>query len=422
MAYEALFEPIEIGSTVLKNRYGMAPCNFLFQDWTGNMTDEDIAYYVARARGGSGVCIVGAILNTDFGKKYANIPWLYLTGIEHVPGMAMLAESIRVAGSQPFIQLLPSTGSRATPMSGAQPIAPSAGVTYQFGTDESHGAASRILKNRLKGKWLKEEYTKHPEPREITVEEMQQLIDEAARNSKLAVLSGFEGVELHLCHHYILDQFRDPRFNKRTDKYGGSLENRNRFIVEYAAACIESIREEREDMTIGVRVGSECGGSGGYTIEDTKYLAGQLQELGIDYWHTTIGFPPIPRAKMDAPEDGGYLGWSRELKKVLSVPVMTPGVHSPDLALQAVREGWTDIVTQGRTLVADPELPNKVQQNRVQDIAACTKCNLCWVGFELCLPGRCEVNPEMGREKYNPKYILTEGFKGPEMLPHVLRK
>lgn len=422
MAYEALFEPIEIGSTLLKNRYGMAPCNFLFQDWTGMVTDEDIAYYVARAKGGSSVCIVGAILVTEMGKELANIPWIYMTGIEHVPGLSMLAESIRVGGSQPFMQILPSTGSRATPMSGAQPVAPSADIEYVFGTDESHGAASRILKNRLQGRWLKQEYTKHPVPREITTDEMQQLIKESAHNAKLAVLAGYSGIELHLCHHYILDQFRDPRFNKRTDKYGGSRENRHRFILEYASACIESIREERPDFTIGVRVGSECGGSGGYTLDDTKWLAGALQEMGIDYWHTSIGFPPLPRCKMDAPEDGGYLDWSRELKKVLKVPVMTPGVHSPDLAEQAIREGWTDIVSQGRTLVADAELPNKVQQNRVQDIVKCTKCNLCWVGFELCLPGRCEVNAELGREKYNPKYILTEGFHGPEMLPHVLRK
>src|SRR5512136_2721157 len=126
MAYDKLFEPIQIGSTVLKNRYGMAPCNFLFQDWTGDVTEEDIAYYVARAMGGASVVTVGAVLTTEIGKRLANIPWLYLTGIEHVPGMAMLAESIRVAGSAAFIQLLPSTGSRATPMSGEQPVAPTA--------------------------------------------------------------------------------------------------------------------------------------------------------------------------------------------------------------------------------------------------------------------------------------------------------
>jgi 2,4-dienoyl-CoA reductase-like NADH-dependent reductase (Old Yellow Enzyme family) len=328
-----------------------------------------------------------------------------------------------VAGSKAFMQILPASGSRGRPMrDGVQPIAPSAGIEYVFSTDQSHGQAETILKNRIHGKWIKEKYMSHPKPREITVEEMQQMIKEAAHNAKLAVLAGFDGVEMHLCHHYILDQFRDPRFNKRTDKYGGSLENRNRFILEYAEAVIKSLREERSDFTIGVRVGSECGETGGYTLDDTKVLAAQLQDLGIDYWHTTHGFPPIPDAKMDSKKDGGFLQWSRELKKVLKVPVFTPGVHSPELAEEAVTKGWTDVVSQGRTLVADPELPKKVKENRVKDINKCVKDNLCWVGFDLCLPGRCSVNPELGREKYNPKYILTEGFKGAKMLPHVCRK
>jgi 2-enoate reductase len=262
----------------------------------------------------------------------------------------------------------------------------------------------------------------HPKPREITVEEMEQLIKEAAQNAKLAVLAGYDGIEMHLCHHYILDQFRDPRFNKRTDKYGGSRENRHRFIIEYADAVIKSLREERSDFTIGVRVGSECGETGGYTLDDTKWLAAQLQELGIDYWHTTFGFPPIPDVKMDNKQDGGFLQWSGELKKVLKVPVLTPSVHSPQLAEEAVTKGWTDVVALGRPLVADPELPKKVKENRIKDINKCKKDNLCWVGFDLCLPGRCSTNPELGREKYNPKYQLTKGFKGAKMIPYVCRK
>ena len=423
MTYEKLFEPIKIGSTELKHRYVMAPCNFLFTNWEGLIDEEDIAYYVARAMGGASVCIVGAILCTELGKQVQNIPWPYLTGIEHVPGMTMLAESIHVAGSKAFMQILPASGSRAHPVhDGVQPIAPTGGITYVFATDQSHGQAETILKNRMHGKWLTEKFMSHPKPREITVDEMQQLIKESAQNAKLAILSGFDGVELHLCHHYILDQFRDPRFNKRTDKYGGSLENRNRFILEYAEAVIKSLREERPDFTIGVRVGSECGETGGYTLDDTKVLAAQLQDMGIDYWHTTHGFPPIPEAKMDAKVDGGFLNWSKELKKVLKVPVFTPGIHSPELAEEAVSKGWTDVVGLGRVLVADPEFPNKVKENRIADIHECKKDNLCWVGFDLCLPGRCSVNPELGREKYNPKYQLTEGFKGARILPHVLRK
>lgn len=423
MPYEHLFEPLTIGSTELKNRYVMAPCNFLFTDWTGLITEEDIAYYVARAMGGSSLCIVGAVLCTELGKEVANIPWPYITGIEHVPGLTMLAESIHVAGSKAIIQILPASGSRGNPMrDDVQPIAPSAGIDYVFSTDQSHGQAEAIIKRRMYGRWLKEKYMAHPTPREITREEMHQLITESAHNAKLAVLSGFDGVELHLCHHYILDQFRDPRFNKRTDEYGGSRENRHRFILEYAEAVIKSLREERRDFTVGVRVGSECGDEGGYTIEDTLWLAEKLQELGIDYWSTTAGFPPIPDCRMDSKVDGGFLQWSRKLRDAVKVPILTASVHSPDLAEEAVAKGWTDMIGLGRALVADPDLPNKVKEDRVADITKCNKDNLCWVGFDLCLPGRCSQNPQMGREKYNPRYLLTEGFKGAKMLPYVLRK
>lgn len=424
MAYEKLFEPLKVGSTELKNRYVMAPCNFLFPDWTGLITETDIAYYVARAKGGAGLCIVGAILCTDIGKPVANIPWPYLTSIEHVPGMTMLAESIHVAGAKTIAQILPASGSRGNPMrDDVQPFAPSEDIDYVFGTDQSHGQAETILKNRIKGKWLTAKYLTHPKPRAIKVSEMQTLIEESAKNAKLAVLSGFDGVELHLCHHYILDQFRDPRFNKRTDQYGPqSWESRHRFILEYASAVIKSLREEREDFTIGVRVGSECGGTGGYTIDDTKKLAEKLQEMGIDYWSTTAGFPPIPGCRMDDKEDGGFLGWSRRLRDVVKVPILTASVHSPDLAEAALKEGITDMIGLGRPLVADPDLPNKVRENRLDDIVKCKKDNLCWVGFDLCLPGRCSANAELGRERYNPKYILTEGFKGAAMLPYVCRK
>ena len=84
------------------------------------------------------------------------------------------------------------------------------------------------------------------------------------------------------------------------------------------------MKEERSDFAVGVRVGSECGGEGGYTFDDTKWLAGQLQGLGIDYWHTQLGFPPLPEVSSGSKQDGGYLRWSRELKEILKMPVLTP--------------------------------------------------------------------------------------------------
>ena len=422
MAFEKLFDLLKIGSLEIKNRYGMAPINSMFNDWTGMVSDEDIAFWIARAKGGVGLIIVGSVLCTELGRKLASHQWIHMTGIEHVPRLALLAENIHLCGAKAFIQILPSPGSRARPVSGEMPIAPSADVVYGYADEKAHQIADTLLTKGLTGRWLQEMYTSYPRPREVTEEEINKIIEESAQNAKWAVLAGYDGIEIHTCHHYIVDQFRDPRFNKRTDKYGGNRENRHRFLVEFVDAINGSVKEEKPDFIVGVRVGSECWSDGGYTFDDTKWLAGQLQELGIDYWHTTTGFPLLPAMRRDPKQDGEYLHWSGELKKILRIPVLTPRIHSPFLAEEAVTKGLTDMIMMARPLMADPEFPKKVMENRVEDIKQCKKDEYCRVTELLCLPRRCSVNPELGREKFNPKYQVREGFKGEEMLPYVLRE
>ena len=117
---------------------------------------------------------------------------------------------------------------------------------------------------------------------------------ETARNCKLAVLAGFDGVEVHACHHYLVDMFRDPRFNKRTDEYGGSADNRNRFPLELTEAVLKSVKEERPDMVVGIRIGCDTIAARpwedqvGYTFEETKVFAKQLEDIGVDFIHVNL--------------------------------------------------------------------------------------------------------------------------------------
>ena len=173
-------------------------------------------------------------------------------------------------------------------------------------------------------------------------------------------------------------------------------------------------------MVVGVRLSCTCG-EGGYDFEETKRLALQLQELGIDYYHATGGPPPVPGQKR---KDGALLEYTKELTKILKVPVITPSVREPELAEQAVVEGWTDMVSTAHPMIADPEFVNKVKENRLDDINKCTACGLCQVGdpMGIVLPARCSVNPEVGFERYNPKYQIRKGFSKANMLPYVLRK
>ena len=112
---------------------------------------------------------------------------------------------------------------------------------------------------------------------------------------------------------------------------------------------------------------------------------------------------------------------AKELKKILKIPVMMPNCHKPDIALEAITNGTADIIALGRPMMADPNYVNKVKQNRVKDINKCQKDNFCFIPFRLGLPGRCQANPELGRERYNPKYWVKEGYHKTEMFPEVLK-
>jgi len=426
MPFEKLFEPIQIGSVKIKNRFAYAPTNHVFQNWDGDrMDEEELAYYTARAMGGIGLMIYGAILSTRFGVPYMQHPWKFCYDIAHVPGLSILAENIRIAGSVPFIQLLqvPSSGGRN--WTGIQPVAPSAvmGVEPPYRGTPSQ----QIILKQIGDSWAAHNVGGTSDctmAREITPDEIQTVIKENTHACRLATLAGFDGIELHLCHGYLTSEFRDPRMNKRTDKYGGSEENRHRFLLELTDEAIRAAKGENRNMVVGARVDTTCYG-GGYDFEDTKRLALELQEVGLDYYHLTGGPDPVPGGPESAQRrDGMLLDYAKELKKLLKIPVITPSVHDLKLAEQAITEGWTDMVSNAHQFIADPQFVNKVKKNRLDDIIECDRCGFCGTRGPsgLDLPARCGVNPEVGFERYNPKYQIRKGFTKAGMLPHVLRK
>lgn len=429
MAYEKLFEPIEICGHNIKNRYAAAALNYLnssLNPYDGTVSEEDIAYHVARAVGGVGMIVAGAMCPTQLGVKMKAHPFIHMNHESQVPALYQLTEAVHLAGAKVVVQVLPSMGGRGTPINGEAPVSPTGGIPYPG----SLANMFPVVKDRIEktlGPWFKKRLLGVPVPREIKYDEIQTLIAETAENCKLAIWAGFDGVEVHACHHYLVDEFRDPMRNKRTDQYGGSEENRNRLIIELVDAVLKSVKPERKDFMIGVRIGPEqpkvLNGVeyNGYTWEETKRLAKQLEDLGLDYFHLTLGIPPVEPAFVPQEKDGQLLHYSQELKSILKIPVITPMVHDPDLALKAVSEGMTDMISLGRPFMADPDFVNKVKENKVKEINECKREGLCWINQSLVLPGRCTVNPELGREKYNPRYQILKGFKGAGMIAPMLR-
>ncbi len=419
MAFEKLFEPIQVGSLEVKNRYAYAPAN-TFESWQGIITEQEIAYYTARAMGGTGMVIVGAYLSSRFGVPYCQHPWMYCFDITHLTGLVPLAQNIRLAGAAAICQLLPVPSSLGQNWAGIQPVAPSA-VEHIRPKGWLRPTLDKLIQQRMPNSVVLRtmgQGASNSIPREITFDEIQTVIKENTLACRLAAIAGFDGIELHMCHGYLVDEFRDPRMNKRSDMYGGNEENRNRLLLELAEHGIRAAKEENPTIVIGLRLGCQCG-PGGYDFEETKRLALRMQELGVEYFHVTYAEGgPAPHSVPF--QDGILLQFGRELKKILKIPVMTSSIHDPKLAEKAVAEGQTDLVSTARCMVADCNYVNKVKENRVKDIIKCTDCGSCTGLLEVGL--RCPHNPEVGREKYNPKYQIREGFTGAAFLHPALQR
>ena len=235
-------------------------------------------------------------------------------------------------------------------------------------------------------------------PHELTTDEVQERIQWFVDAAGRAQEAGLDGVEMHAAHQYLIASFLSPVTNQRKDKYGGTLENRFRFLSETIEATRKAVGE---DFPVWSRVnGQEYGFEGGLTIDETKQMVPELEKAGSDAIHVSGygAFSSAIRAPIcDIP---GYLvALAAEVKKVSRVPVIAVGRLDVDLGESLVKEGKADFVAIGRRLIADPEYPNKAAANKFEDIIPCINCMEC---IERPVKeGRgmaCAVNATTGRE------------------------
>jgi NADPH-dependent 2,4-dienoyl-CoA reductase/sulfur reductase-like enzyme len=236
-------------------------------------------------------------------------------------------------------------------------------------------------------------------PRELDLDEIDLIQDsfaEAARRTKQA---GLDGVELHGAHGYLMDQFLSPITNKRTDIYGGSLENRALFALE----TLQRVKEKvGEDFVVGYRMSADEFMPCGLRIEETAFFARMLSNAGVDYLNVTAGiYETLPEFIQPVYIPRAYLvPYAEAIKKIVDVPVLTVGSLIFDEGEQALKEGKADLVALGRALIADPQIPKKLLEGKKDDIRPCIRGNEgCLSRFFTGQAIRCEVNPECGREK-----------------------
>lgn len=370
-----LFSPAKIGNLELKNRVMKAPQSSGMSNMDGTVSERLIRYYRKQAAGGSAMIIVEYAYVDDIGAKSAHCH-LGISSNEHIPGLAWLAENIREQGAIPAIQIEHCGRQKFL---GTQPIC----------------APSAIPWPKL---W--DQYGIQAVPHELTIEEIQDIVSAFGDAALRAKKAGFELVEIHGAHGYLLTNFFSPTTNHRTDLYGGSLENRMRIYVQ----IVRDVRKKvGPDFPVTIRLSGTDYEPDGFPIEDTIALAKVLEKEGIDAFHISGGdhhmmihqVSPmaIPRC---------YNVWAAEaIKKEVSVPVIASGsITMPELAEEIIASGKGDFVGLGRPLWADPEWPMKAEQGRPEDIRPCIRCN------EGCLERTffnykaitCAVNPIISRE------------------------
>lgn len=371
-----LFEPLRIGKLELPNRVVMAPMEVA----VGLRGRRARAYYGERARGGVGTIITAAIAADFFASDEA---WSEAGGLKNfIEGVHGLIDEIHRHGTKIGVQLWYGNrypAYKAARERGGERVAPS----------------PRIGKTE----WWEEP----GQLRELREDEIQDIISKFALAAKGVKEAGFDFVELHGAHCYLLCQFFSPRYNQRRDRYGGDLQGRMRFGVE----CVEAIRKEvGPDFPIFYRLGAWEDLPDGVRLEESAIFARELEKAGVDVLdisvasgiepqaHEEFRVSPLKKAPM------GTFAWIAEaIKKEVKVPVVAVGrFNSHKVAEEALVKGKADLIAIGRQLIADPYWVKKVQEGNVREIIACDSCN------ENCfdhMRGKtfgCKRNPRAGRE------------------------
>ncbi len=391
--YTRMAEPFTIGNKKMKNRIVFAPTGMGQGGPNGELSDQNLCHYVARAKGGVGFIVVEHTLITY---KYSKGP-LGMQDNASIRTWWEISHAIHHYGAKAVVQL--GLGHGAQTSTARRPdielVAPS-DVALQI----KEGMACAGFKHWEGSAW--------ETPRPLTVPEIVELEDLFVAAAQRTQKAGFDGVEIHGAHGYLLSSFFSPYSNKRTDDYGGSFEKR----LTLARNIIRKTRAATgEDFLIGIRLSAEEHVEGGYDLEEGCRIAAAMEKEGVDFIHASTGrFESI---KYTMPkEEGALLPEAAALKKAVNVPVICPNIHAPETGEQALKEGMVDAISLSRGLIADPEWPNKALSGREEEITACLRCNNCLKGVMEGYGARCAVNSDVGRERFMPEYSPPPlGFK-----------
>ncbi len=384
MKYAKLFEKGKIGKLTIKNRIVMTPMGTGFAAATGEASEEITRFYEERAKGGVGL-IISEVCRIDELSGIAQPCQLSATDLSVIPSFTRMVDRVHAYDTKMFMQLH-HPGNEAYPITlhGNPVIAPSPVVCKTVGAM----------------------------PKEMTTAEVEEMVKKYAKGAYIAKTAGFDGVEIHAAHGYLVNQFLSPHTNKRTDKYGGDFFNRMRFLTE----IIVTIRFTcGADFPISVRMDGTEFIEDGLTEAECLHIARYLESLGVACLNISCGTYETGWSIIEpyAYQEGWKKHLAQNIKAAVHIPVIAVNtVKHPAFAEQLLEEGVSDFVGVARGNLADPEFGNKAKAG---DDARVRKCIGCMNCFKMAALGRaieCAVNPVLGRETYRGDDKLVKNGEG----------
>ena len=385
--YAHLFQPLRLGRTVLKNRIEAAPVSVANLTPQAHFTPDNIAIFERKAKGGAAIVNMGEA-RIDLKTGISHLLCLALDDPEVMPSLILATDAIRRHNAIPAIEIL-HPGGRANPEYYDGPIWAPSDAPGHLGKD----------------------YTALDE------KTIDYIVNCFANAAEMAWLGGVEMVMIHGGHGWLLHEFLSPLNNHRTDKFGGSLENRARISL----MVVDAIRRRCPELLIEFRLSGSELVEGGLTIDDQVEFA-KLLDGKVDLIHVTAGTFHYPETNQHMVPSmfhpfGVNVEFAAAIKKAVKTPVaVVGGLDEPELMEQVLAEGKADIIAVGRSIIADAQMPDKLRGGRADDVTPCIRCNHCisesfvpYVKYSSRLT-RCSINPVAGRE-------YTEKDVCPALIP-----
>ncbi len=409
--YPHLFSEWQIRNTTIKNRVVFPPTcpTWVSDPWNGLFTEMATAYYAERARGGVGLIIIGAT-HVHPSSLMAPLLMPQLWDDRNIQPLGQIVDAVHEHGCKVAIQLWHS-GVRGFP-------------TYKQAAGYDVDATWYTLSP---SQVPLGEFPGASTPKELEEEEIEEILDAYAAAARRAAEAGVDGIEYHMSHGYLPWQFLSPFYNQRTDRWGGSYENRLRFPVESLKRIRAAIGDE---AFLGYRINSTSFWPGDLDLEDVQQIVSDLeQRADIDYVNVSAG---VHHAYIHTPmefEAGWEKEYAKSIRDVSAKPVLLVGrITTPDVAERLLADGQGDAICLARQLFADPEWVMKAAEGRADDIRRCVAANFCWKSVSRGGRVQCVYNPELGREQEwghgslrhveQPKRVLVIGA-GPSGLEYA---